>query len=342
MIAASTSFGLAGRNVGRRWHDAHMTRTARYDHIALAKTLKTQLQVISRPQSLACGLSVGAIRHRTRPDGPWRILLPGVYLVDAAVPSIPQREIAATLYAGEGSMVTGIAALTHHGIRHPACERIDVLVPAPRKMQSIGFARIWRTTRLPERPWTAIGIRYAPPPRAVADAALTLATVDEVRAIVADAVQRNKCTVPELAAELSEGPVRGSARFRQALEEVTIGVRSVAEGDLRRLLQRGKLPMPYFNAKLYVGEVFLAQPDAWWPDAGLAVEVDSREWHLSPSDWEHTMHRHAQMSARGIIVLHFTPRQISRQPDQVLTAIGQALKSAAGRPALDIRTVPLR
>src|ERR1700678_527599 len=86
MIAASTSFGLAGRNVGRRWHDAHMTRTARYDHIALAKTLKAQLQVISRPQSLACGLSVGAIRHRTRPDGPWRILLPGVYLVDAAVP----------------------------------------------------------------------------------------------------------------------------------------------------------------------------------------------------------------------------------------------------------------
>jgi hypothetical protein len=317
-----------------------MTRTAHYDHAALVKTLDAQLYVISRSQALACGLTVGALRHRTRPNGPWRILLPGVYLVDAREPNTMQREIAAVLYAGDGSMITGIAALWHHDIRRPLSDVVDVLVPAPRKVQSTGFARVWRTTRLPARPWTASGVRFAPPPRAVADAALTLAATDEVRAMVADAVQRNRCTIPELTAELGCGPVRGSARFRQALAEVASGVRSVAEGDLRTLLRRGRVPAPYFNPRLFAGEVFLGMPDAWWPGAGVAVEVDSREWHLSPADWERTLRRHAEMSAHGIIVLHFTPGQIRREPERVLAAIKKALASAAGRPALDIRTVP--
>jgi very-short-patch-repair endonuclease len=302
--------------------------------------LKAQHQVVTREQSLACGLSNGAIRHRTRPEGPWRILLPGVYLVNAMSPSVSQREVAALLYAGEGSMITGPAALWRHGIHHPISDTVDVLVPAPRKIQSTGFARVSRTTRLPGRPWTSDGIRYVPPPRAVADAALVLTALDEVRAVVADAVQRNKCTVKQLTAELGAGPVRGSARLRRVLAEVAEGVRSSAESDLRSLLSASRLPVPYYNASLYVGESFLARPDAWWPDEGVAVEVDSREWHLSPKDWERTMRRHSEMSARGIIVLHFTPRQIRRERDRVLAAITHALDSAAGRPALAIRTVP--
>jgi hypothetical protein len=98
--------------------------------------------------------------------------------------------------------------------------------------------------------------------------------------------------------------------------------------------------MPYFNAKLFVGGAFLAMPDAWWPAVGVAIEVDSREWHLSPADWERTMRRHADMSAHGIIVLHFTPSQIRREPELVLAAIKRALASAAGRSPLGIRTVP--
>jgi very-short-patch-repair endonuclease len=46
------------------------------------------------------------------------------------------------------------------------------------------------------------------------------------------------------------------------------------------------------------------------------------------------------MSARGIIVLHFAPSQIKREPERVLAAISRALESAAGRPPLRIRTEP--
>ena len=81
----------------------------------------------------------------------------------------------------------------------------------------------------------------------------------------------------------------------------------MAEGDLRTLIKAAGLPAPMFNARLYAGRTLLAVADAWWPDAG--VEVDSREWHLSPEDWQRTLRRHTSMSAHGIIVLHVTPQQ---------------------------------
>jgi very-short-patch-repair endonuclease len=60
---------------------------------------------------------------------------------------------------------------------------------------------------------------------------------------------------------------------------------------------------------------------------------------LSPEDWERTMRRHARMSARGIIVLHFTPRQIRFEPVLVVETIKAALGATRGRPA-GIRTLP--
>jgi len=106
------------------------------------------------------------------------------------------------------------------------------------------------------------------------------------------------------------------------------------------LIKRGRLPVPLLNARLYLGNELIARPDAWWPDFGVAVEMDSREWHLSPEDWERTMRRHARLTALGILVLHFSPRQIRDEPDQVLATIRAALASRRGHSRLAIRTLP--
>jgi hypothetical protein len=95
-----------------------------------------------------------------------------------------------------------------------------------------------------------------------------------------------------------------------------------------------------FNARLYLGRTFLAKPDAWWPAAGVAAEVNSREWHLSPEDWARTQARQTRMSAYGILVLPFTPGQIRTDPDQVTDAIRTALQTGRQRPALAIRALP--
>jgi hypothetical protein len=238
-------------------------------------------------------------------------------------------------------VVTGPAALRCHHIRAELTDLIDVLVPASRKRRDAAFVRLHRTTRMPERIWLAGPVRYARPPRAVADAVRDLTSLRDVRAVVADAVQRGRCAIAELVAELGQGPVAGSALFRQALADVADGISSAAEADLKDLLVKSQLPMPLFNPSVYdLDGTFIARPDAWWPDLGVGVEVDSHEWHLSPEDHARTLALGRRMGKHQMIILRFTPRQIRSEPAEVIKDIRDALHGARGRPPLNLRTVP--
>ncbi len=316
-----------------------MPVTARID--GLAELLDRQLSVVSRGQLLGLGMKDTAMQWRVRAGGPWQALLPGVYLGLTGPPSLPQKETAALLYAGPGSLITGPVALMHHGLRSPVLlETVDVLVPGGRQRVSTRFARMHRTYRMPSRIVTSGPVRLVLVARAVADTARLITEVRDVRAVVADAVQQRRCTVGELAGELRDGPVRGSAMFRSVLAEVAEGIRSTAESDLRDLIRVARLPTPLFNAELYAGDAFIARPDAWWPEAGVAVEVDSYEWHMSPADADRTRKRHDLMCAAGIFPLHFSPRQIRREPAEVVRMIKDALDRGLKCPPLPIRTIP--
>jgi hypothetical protein len=249
--------------------------------------------------------------------------------------------MAALLYAGKGSMVTGMAALRCHHIGKAMPDLVDVLVPVARQRRDAGFVRLHRTTRMPERIWQRGPIRYVPPSRAVADAVHAMDSLRDLRAVVADAVQRRACQVRDLAAELNEGQRPGSALFRAALADVAEGIRSTAEADLKDLLARARIPMPLFNPALYDSNgTFIARPDAWWPELGIAIEVDSREWHLSPEDHEKTLARGRRMGRHQIVILRFTPRQIRSQAATVAEEIRRTLEDAQGRQPLNLRTVP--
>jgi hypothetical protein len=303
-----------------------MTRTTRLDQRALDEILDRQLNVIARHQALAAGMTGNALRHRLRRGGPWRSLLPGVYIAETGTPTLIQQEMAAMLYAGKGSVITGPAALRHHNIRGASAELIDVLMPTSRVRHDAGIVRLHRTTRMPNKIWELGPLRYAPPPRAVADTVRGLGSLRDVRAIVADAVQRGSCQLQQLVTELASGPTVGSALFREALTDVADGIRSTAEGDLKDLLARSRLPMPLFNPMVFAGEEFLAKPDAWWAELGVAVEVDSREWHMSPEDhagpWqadEQTPDHRAQVHSEA-------------DPFPAVRGIGGHPRRASGRP----------
>jgi len=236
-----------------------MPRTSSPD--GLGELLAKQSSVVGRGQLLALGMSDRAMQYRVRRGGPWQTLLPGVYLAANGFPSMSQKELAAMLYAGPGSIITGPMALLHHSIRNgPAVDLIDLLVPAGRQRLSTGFVRLHRTVRMPARVWSIGAVRLAPLPRAVADTVRQLTDVRDVRAVVADAVQLGQCTVSQLAEELRIGPVKGSAVFRSVLAEVAAGISSTAEGDLCDVVQTARLPMPLFNPSLYDGDLFLGNP----------------------------------------------------------------------------------
>src|SRR5580700_11309649 len=193
----------------------------------LGQRLDQQLSVISRGQLLDLGMKDTAMQWRVRAGGPWQALLPGVYLGLTGAPNLLQKEMAALLYAGPGSLITGPVALMHHGLRVPvALEIVDVLVPGGRQRVSTGFARLHRTYRMPSQIVTRGPLRLVAAARAVADTARLLSELRDVRAVVADAVQRNRCTVRDLVAEVAEG------------------IRSTAEGDLRDLIRAAQLPTP--------------------------------------------------------------------------------------------------
>jgi hypothetical protein len=319
-----------------------VAKTVRLDEGALLARLAAQHGVISRAQAAACGMTPGTLRHRVRPGGPCKTLLPGVYLANTGSAGRAQLDMAALLYAGSGSVLSGLSALSRHGARVLRTEVVDVLVPAARIRRDARFAPLHRTTRMPERVCYSGQVNYTLAPRAVADAARWLTEARTVRGIVADAVQRGLCPLDRLTEELAAGPACGSALLRQAVAEVAGGARSVAEGDFVLLIKRAGLPEPMLNPRLFAGETFIASPDCWWPRAGLAAEVDSREWHLSPADWERTLARHRRMTGYGITVLHFTPGQIAREPRAVIRDLAAALAMGRGRPVLPIIAKPAR
>lgn len=318
-----------------------MPKRSAFAEERLRRVLQAQYQVVTRKQALLCGLPPSTLDRYATPGGRWQRLLPGVYLAVTGTATQDQREMAALLYAGPRSLLTGSAAMRRHRLRPAGPDVVDVLIPWGRSRQSTGFVRVHRTRRMPERLYVTGKIRFAKPPRAVADAARSLTRFDDVRHVVCEAVQRRACTVAELTEELQAGPVPGSAMFREALAEVGDGVRSVAEADFRRLILRSPLPRPMFNAQLFDADgIFIATVDAWWQQAGVAAEIDSRAYHFAAEDQDRTTDRHDELTAHGIFPLHFPPKRIKTDAAGVIRQLQSAIEMGLGRPPLPITALP--
>jgi hypothetical protein len=321
-----------------------MTARRKVDQQRLTLLLAHQYNVIARHQALACGITRSALGHKLRNGGQWRKILPGVYAANTGIVTPEQREMAALLHAGPGSIITGAAAVRRHKLTCAGLGEVDVLVRSRSRVQSAAFARIQHTTRMPAAPSSTQGILFAPLPRAVADAARAMKNFADVQALVCEAVQRGRCTVEELIGELDAGPTAGSRQFREALAEITTGIRSVAEGDLKRIIDTSDVEKPMYNPRLYLfdGEVFtfLGMPDAWWQRAGVAAEADSLQYHLRARDHADTVARHNRLEAAGIHMLHFQPKNILPERRQNLTTVRNAIAAGVARPELPIVAVP--
>jgi hypothetical protein len=318
-----------------------MPRHARHDRAALDALLASQDGLVTYAQLGDVKLPASTVAYRTSHGGPWQRLLPGVYLTHNGPPTMQQRARAALLYAGTAAMLTGREALSRHGfLKLPASSDVHVLVPAGKQPASAEFVIVERTSRLPD-PVKLLSLPGAPVARAVIDTCRRQRDQRVVTTLIAEAVQRSKCDVDELVAEVRDGQVRGSRLARAALNDVVAGTRSTAEAEARQLFQRGGLPEAQWNHDLYTSDGrFIACPDAWFPEAGVAAEIDSREFHLNPDGWERTLKRHALMSSYGIIVVHITPRRVRREAGPVLQELRGALDSGLVRPRLPIIAIP--
>lgn len=307
-----------------------------FDELQLRRILAAQHQVITRGQALASGIADSTVTVWCRSGGKWQKLLPGVYLTVTGKPTAEQRHVAALLYAGADSVITGPAALRLHRLRSPGPDVIDVLIPWAVKRQSTGFVRIHRTRHMP-RTYQTGQIRFAHAARAVADAAHGFTALDDVRAAVAEAVQKQACSIAEIGLELERGSARDSAHLRAALAEVGDGVRSVAEVRFRKRIQRSDLPPPAYNAFLRAADgTDIGEVDAWWADAGVAAEIDSQEYHFYRAGWLRTDAKHSRMLKHGILPHHFAPSRIDDDWPAVYDELRSSIAKGRERPRLPI------
>jgi hypothetical protein len=187
------------------------------------------------------------------------------------------------------------------------------------------------------RPPRLISVRdfpVVPPDRAVVDMVRRMNDRSDVRAVMAEAVQRGYATVHDLERELTEAQRRGTALAREVMDDVKAGIRAAPEGDLRHLVLQSGLPEPLWNPMIYALDgTFIASPDGYFEEVGLCIESDSRLFHATGDGWQRTLERHGTMTANGLIVLHYPPARVSREPELVLDEIRRTYAVCATRAA---------
>ena len=303
-----------------------MTPTSRPDLAALADTVPDG--VVRAAELRANGVSGSAIAARCGPGGPWQRLLPGVLLLAGSEPSRRQRLRAALVYAGDGAAITGLdAASLDHDLGVRVGPEVHVLVPTARRAPTFGNLVVERTTRMPV-PIERDGLRYAPVPRAVLDAARRERDAVRLRALLSGPVRHGLCGVAELRAELDAGNQQGSAAPRAALRAVSDGVVSLTEGLARRVARGALLPPPRWNVPIRdVTGALIGVVDAWWDEVALGWEAGAQHFRLGPQ----CSCRDAQLTAAGVIVLRTLPELLRKDPDGVRRDLVQAFHRAANR-----------
>jgi hypothetical protein len=269
-------------------------------------------RVLARTAALDRGMTPKMIDYRLA-AGRWRRVLPHTYLTVDTL-TWPDRLAAAIAFAGPGTLLSGAAVLHDAGLRSVARPAgLLVLVPRRNRARSTQWVRIRRTHRLPDADLVPGPPRVAIA-RAVADDALTLRRIDDVRTVVAEAVRRRLSTVDEIALELEAGPRNGSALLRQAVDEVGAGAWSAPEARAARLLRRAGVPPFEQNARIELpgGGYYLA--DFLWRDLWAILEIDSVENHFDPADWSATMDRHLVLETAGFSVAHRPPSAVNTYP----------------------------
>ncbi len=184
------------------------------------------------------------------------------------------------------------------------------------------------------------GIPCTAVPRALVDACRRLPLLDVVRAMVAEAIQRRMCSQQALLEEVRLAQRRRTARVRLVSSEIVGGIRSAMEGDARRFLLDEGFPAALWNHDIVTSDgEFVGCPDAWFDVEAVALEVDSREWHLSPEGWERTQRKRARFARFGVTTIPLTPRRLYREREGLIADIRGALDRASTRPRPDVFAV---
>jgi REase_MTES_1575 len=246
------------------------------------------------------------------------------------------RAHAATRYAG--GPLSHSSALSAHGILDHEVTRLNVTVPADRRVRTSRWLRVHRT-RNPVAVRSARGLPTTTIARALVDtwgdahrSAAARGFGGVARGAVLRATRGRRVTVPDLATELALRPeLPGRAALVELLGLITDGAQSELEiFAVRHVLHVPGLPpfVQQHRILLPDGPVLL---DAAWPEVKLAIELDGAAFHGSREARERDLRRDAALAAQGWLVLRFSYRQLTEHPERCRAQILAVYRSRAAR-----------
>ena len=227
--------------------------------------------------------------------------------------------MAALLACGEGAVLSHRSAALVWELRIAAAAVVDVIVPRPRHARP-GMA-IHRPRALDVRDVTVHdGFPVTTVTRTVCDLAASVSRqrLDDLW----DAAARRGLLDVQRAAELCRRGRKGSRNVRRlvALAREPDQTRSELEQAFAAVCRAHNVPLPSFNVSVLGFEV-----DAYWPEAGLIVELDGYEFHKSRRAFERDRARDAALTAAGYRVLRFTWRKLKHAGSDVGATVRRAL-----------------
>lgn len=322
--------------------------------------------MITAPQLRFAGADPDTIRQAL--ERHWQAPVRGVYLPHRRVPTDIELAHVAMAHAGPESVVSGLLAARHLGMRWLPDDVPGVVVlvpPSVHRVSSEGLILVRRCASLSSgvtQPWE--GLRVASPAQVVVDSCRQLLAVRravvaprwvrekggwferrclrEVRGIVLGAIADRLCSTAELEKLVEAGPIRDSALLRRACRDARRGAASPPEAELvDNLLETGV----WFscNVEVWDGDVLVAVLDALLLGTGVGAELDSKEAHGAPDLLDATLRRHARLEGLGLALRHATPTRYRADPDafhkQLFAAARSRLASGLGDPP-GLRLVP--
>ena len=272
---------------------------------------------------LRLGYGPGAIQHRAR-TGRLHRLYRGVYAVGRKSVSREGRWLAAVRACGPDAALSHLSAAALWELLRDARDTIDVTVPG-RTRRGPGDLTVHNVRRLHDDdrgcidhiPVTSVArtlldIAERVPPRRLARA------VDEAERLFLFDLR-----AIDALCQRSTGR-RGVRLLREAIERYH-PMAPITRSELERLFvelcDRAHLPRPAMNLFVAGHEV-----DAAWLDRGLAVEVDSFEFHRTRAAFEADRRRDTALQREGFRVLRVTDGRLKQDPAGVAADIRALLR----------------
>jgi len=286
------------------------------DNACLAQA-QGQYGLIHRKQALALGMSSSAIGRRLE-CGRWKVVLPGVYLIGAVLPTSDTLVVAACLWAGEGSVASHRSAARLWGLDLPV-EPSKPEIWTPRHMSNSDV--VVHRGCVPRHQRTNVrGIPVTGVHRTLIDLG-DVAGENEVEDALDSALRRRMTSIEWLLKEIEDVGLRGRrgpGTLHRLLNEPGAKPPSWLERRFLRLLKKEKLGG-------YVREhpVGPYQIDFAWLDVKLGIEVHGEKWHRRRRRWSRDLARHNWLTAQGWTMLHFDWDQIDTDAIGVVEEIRQ-------------------